>query len=100
MAEGLRISCDDCVMRDTDACGDCVVTFICGRDPDDAVIIDAAEARAVRMLARGGLVPELRHTPSEGEPPGAPDASDASEGSPPGGATITELPGASGVAGA
>ena len=63
MAEGLRINCDDCVMQATDACEDCVVTFICGRDPDDAVIIDAAEERAVRMLARNGLVPELRHSP-------------------------------------
>ena len=66
MPEAMRISCDDCVMRDTGACADCVVTFICGREPDDAVIIDAAEERAVRMLARGGLVPELRHVPMEG----------------------------------
>jgi len=75
MAEGLRISCDDCVMQATDACEDCVVTFICGRDPDDAVIIDAAEARAVRMLARNGLVPDLRHTPGRArgsDGPGAP----------------------------
>lgn len=74
MAEGMRISCDDCVMQATDACEDCVVTFICGREPDDAVIIDAAEARAVRMLARNGLVPELRHSPGrlrEGGEPGA-----------------------------
>ena len=75
MAEGMRISCDDCVMQASDACEDCVVTFICGRDPDDAVIIDAAEERAVRMLARNGLVPELRHelrhTPSPAPgPPG------------------------------
>jgi hypothetical protein len=64
MAEGLRISCDDCVMQNTDACADCVVTFICGRDPHDAVIIDADEERAVRMLARNGLMPELRHAPA------------------------------------
>ena len=57
----LSISCDDCVARETDACADCVVTFICGRDPADAVIIDAGEARAVRLLAGAGLVPELRH---------------------------------------
>ena len=64
MSEGrdITISCDDCTMQATSACDDCVVTFICGRDPDEAVIIDAAEARAVRMLAAAGLVPGLRHT--------------------------------------
>ncbi len=54
------ISCDDCVMQHTDACADCVVTFICGREPDEAVVIDAAEARAVRLLGEVGLVPRLR----------------------------------------
>ncbi len=72
MAEGMRISCDDCVMQATDACDDCVVTFICGREPDDAVIIDAAEARAVRMLARNGLVPGLRHSPGPAREAGEP----------------------------
>lgn len=58
----ITISCDDCTMQGTPACDDCVVTFLCGREPDEAVIIDAAEARAVRMLAAAGLVPDLRHT--------------------------------------
>lgn len=57
----ITISCDDCAMQGTSACDDCVVTFICGRQPDEAVIIDAAEARAVRLLAEAGLVPGLRH---------------------------------------
>ncbi|MGH9153258.1 MAG: hypothetical protein ACRD03_12865 [Acidimicrobiales bacterium] len=61
MASSLTISCDDCTARDSEACADCVVTFICGRDPDDAVVIHADEERAVRLLARAGLVPELRH---------------------------------------
>lgn len=61
MPSSLTITCDDCVARDTGACADCVVTFICGREPDDAVVIDAAEERAVRLLARVGLVPDLRH---------------------------------------
>lgn len=59
--DSLTISCDDCVMRHTDACADCVVTFLCNRDPDDAVVIDAQEERAVRLLADAGLVPKLRH---------------------------------------
>ena len=55
------ISCDDCAMQDTAHCDDCVVTFICSREPDDAVVIDADEARALRLLSGAGLVPELRH---------------------------------------
>jgi hypothetical protein len=47
-------------MRDTSACGDCLVSFLVEREPDDAVIIDADEARAVRMLERVGLVPNVR----------------------------------------
>ena len=58
--EGMTISCDDCVMQHTATCDDCVVTFICSRNPDDAVVIDVAEARAVRLLGEGGLVPRLR----------------------------------------
>ena len=55
------IDCAECSLAGTEACHDCVVTFICDRDPDDAVIIDADEARAVRLLADAGLVPRLRH---------------------------------------
>lgn len=57
----LHISCDDCVAQDTPVCGDCVVTFLCDRDPGDAVVIDVVEARALRLLERGGLAPALRH---------------------------------------
>lgn len=64
MGEPITIDCDGCSMQGTEVCRDCVVTFICGRDPDDAVIIDAAEERAVRMLIRSGLVPKLRHVPT------------------------------------
>ena len=61
----MRIDCDDCRMQQTEACADCVVSFIVGREPGDAVIIDVAEARAVRLRARAGLVPDLRHEPTE-----------------------------------
>lgn len=57
------ISCDDCAMQHTNACDDCVVTFICGREPDEAVVFDVAEARAVRLLGEVGLVPKLRQVP-------------------------------------
>jgi hypothetical protein len=60
--EDLSIDCDCCALKETSACEDCVVTFLLGRDADDAVVIDAAEARAMRMLERAGLVPTLRYT--------------------------------------
>jgi hypothetical protein len=43
-----------------------VVSFLLDREPDDAVVIDAAEERAVRMLERAGLVPRLRFTARAG----------------------------------
>jgi hypothetical protein len=63
---GLTIDCDCCALRDSDACSDCLVTFLLEREPDDAVVIDADEERAVRMLERAGLVPTLRFTSKAG----------------------------------
>jgi hypothetical protein len=40
-----------------------VVSFIVGRAPGEAIVFDVAEARALRALSKGGLVPELRHRP-------------------------------------
>jgi hypothetical protein len=57
----LTIECDRCIGQGTSACGDCVVTFLCGRDADEAVVVDVGEARALRLLAGAGLVPVLRH---------------------------------------
>jgi hypothetical protein len=59
--EPIVIDCDTCVARGTAACDDCVVTFMCGRVQHEAVVIDVAEYRALRMLHEGGLVPRLRH---------------------------------------
>jgi len=56
------ISCDDCELQGSPACQDCLVTFVLGREPDDAVVVDVEEARAMRMLSRAGLVPDLRHS--------------------------------------
>ena len=39
-----------------------MVSFIVDRQPGDAVVVDAAEARAVRLLERAGLVPGVRHS--------------------------------------
>ena len=57
------IDCGECVMAGTDACDDCVVSFILRREPGEALVIDAEEERALRVLQGGGLVPELRHLP-------------------------------------
>jgi hypothetical protein len=48
-------------MQGTSTCDDCVVSFVVGREPGTALVIDAAEVRAVRLLAGAGLLPELRH---------------------------------------
>jgi hypothetical protein len=57
----LRIDCGTCVLEGSAACDDCVVTFLVGREPGEAVVIDAVEVRALRALERGGLAPALRH---------------------------------------
>lgn len=61
MATTLTISCDECSLQATTACEDCFVSFLLDHDPNDAIVIDADEARAVRLLSAAGLVPELRH---------------------------------------
>lgn len=60
----LRLDCAECAMQHTDACDDCVVTFLCAREPDDAVVVDVAEMAALRALGDAGLVPGLRHRPA------------------------------------
>lgn len=61
MSEPLVIDCDTCSMQHTEQCDDCLVSFICARDPDDAVVVDVAEVRALRLLGDSGLVPPVRH---------------------------------------
>ncbi|HEV3329114.1 MAG TPA: hypothetical protein VGZ33_06925, partial [Acidimicrobiales bacterium] len=51
----ITIECDRCVRQDSTACGGCLVSFVLDRSPGDAVIIDADEARALRVLADAGL---------------------------------------------
>ncbi len=60
-AEAVTIDCAECVHQHTSVCDDCVVSFIVGRESHDAVVIDAHEARAVRLLEQAGLVPGNRH---------------------------------------
>ena len=60
-SESFVIDCNECLMQHTSACDDCMVTFLCERDPDEAVVVDASEILAMRRLAEVGLVPALRH---------------------------------------
>lgn len=46
-------------MQHTTACDDCVVSFIVGHPPGEAVVLDLDEERAVRSLESAGLVPGL-----------------------------------------
>lgn len=62
----LTIDCADCRHRLTSVCDDCVVSFIVGRRPEDAVVVDADEVRAVRLLEQAGLVPGVRHSRQAG----------------------------------
>jgi hypothetical protein len=60
-------------MRATSACADCVVTFLSGREsneatnawippaPGQAFVLDDAEAETLRLLQAAGLAPDLRH---------------------------------------
>lgn len=59
----LVIDCDECHVRDSGQCADCVVTFVCDGDHHQrgALVLDLAEVRAVRLLSSAGLVPALRH---------------------------------------
>ena len=61
MAETFVIDCDECVMRGTSACNDCVVTALCREDPHEALVLDAVEFGALRLLNGAGLAPALRH---------------------------------------
>ncbi|MCB1030526.1 MAG: hypothetical protein KDA95_04265 [Acidimicrobiales bacterium] len=56
----LRIDCDECALQNSAACRDCLVPCILGYEVGP-VVVDIAEARAVRLLAAGGLTPPLRH---------------------------------------
>ena len=57
----LTISCDTCTRQFSDWCRDCVVTALCDHAQHDAVVLDLAEERAVRLLAAAGLIPGIQH---------------------------------------
>ncbi len=57
----LMISCDTCIMRQTDACSDCMMSVLCDTEESEAVVLNLQELRDIRLLAQAGLVPTLRH---------------------------------------
>ncbi len=74
----MRIDCDRCPNRSGEGpCEDCLVTFVLrleegslvveddGVDEGGPVILDAAEARAIRALSDAGLLPPVRLQPRE-----------------------------------
>ena len=48
----LRIDCGECAMEGTDACADCVMSFVVNREPGDALVLDVEEARAWHVDVR------------------------------------------------
>lgn len=60
-ARVLRIDCADCDHQDSPVCGDCLVTFLCEREDDGAVVVPLEEIRAVRLLQDRGLAPRNLH---------------------------------------
>lgn len=61
-----EIDCRACAMQATAACKDCVVTYILDR-PQGAVIFDVSEERAIRAMARAGLLPDVRWQAKEAD---------------------------------
>ena len=50
MGDVLTIDCGECSLEGTAACGDCVVTFLCGRDAFG--MVQFREARAITLERR------------------------------------------------
>ncbi len=57
----LVISCDTCVMANSSACDDCMMSVLCEPRDTGAVVLSLSELRDIRLLAQAGLVPTLRH---------------------------------------
>ncbi|HJM28074.1 MAG: hypothetical protein QF596_03005 [Acidimicrobiales bacterium] len=57
----LSVDCESCPLSETTSCEDCLVTFICDRDPRSAVVISLDEWRSMRSMTKAGLLPKLRN---------------------------------------
>jgi hypothetical protein len=61
----MLIDCNSCVAQGTEACDDCVVTYILH---DGVFELGPDEAEAIDELCRVGLVPRLRLVPVDPPP--------------------------------
>lgn len=60
----MLIECSSCTMQHTAQCEDCVVGVLLDPRPRrGAMVVDADEERALRELAKAGLIPEIRMRP-------------------------------------
>lgn len=60
----MLIECRSCTMRHSEHCQDCVVSALLEPTPRrGALVVEAEEERALRELARAGLIPEIRMRP-------------------------------------
>ena len=59
--EKILVDCESCPLSETTSCEDCLVTFICDRDPRSAVVISLDEWRSMRSMTKAGLLPKLRN---------------------------------------
>lgn len=58
------VSCADCVRHSTSDCDDCLVSYVLGDTPQH-LTLSRRMADVAALLHDGGLLPELRFTPSD-----------------------------------
>lgn len=59
------IDCSACPIGRTEACADCIVAFV-HEGAGEAVVYDVEEERALRSLARAGLLQDVRYRAESG----------------------------------
>jgi hypothetical protein len=56
----VTIDCEACAVQYSDACDDCIVSYLVSHDQGSPVILNHDEKHAVDLLADAGLVPPSR----------------------------------------
>ena len=62
----LSISCSDCVRRSTPDCGDCLVSYVLGDEPDE-LTLSSQLADVASLLSSQGMIPRLKFHRVSGE---------------------------------
>lgn len=62
----IEVDCGRCELAGSEACDDCLVSFVIGQPGCQGIAADAEESTVVRLLSGAGLVPALRHLPRTG----------------------------------